>query len=399
MTSFEVNLITAFGRGRTLASALQARGFTVRVLDFTAAFSSTYARGTGPFPLPREARLPEQTRWLERLLPLERGLTFWLEDGPIELGSPMTPFFKATRDDMRGLDLARPSEFRADWLRRFLLQWASPLHSESWAVESGTPFSPEQSLGLMPSYADEAAMSFDELRAEGVQIVPCETVEFLQFEGSELSQIMVDAGQMMAFTADQWVWCLSSRETEIVNPEVAKRVFNKGIWRPEWSWVRFAASCEAGPWLEGMPPYTVLIGDVCLPWVYENATILRRLQPEGFHVWVKVPAKIVDQDASLAQWAASVERVLNTRLSLAKWHVSSDSAAICPHSPVFEAHHKDWGVPGHRNFYWIAPEVSPRIDFGARLEREAQIFTQLAEWRDEYLKKQGVTSDPALHAP
>jgi len=84
---------------------------------------------------------------------------------------------------------------------------------------------------------------------------------------------------------------------------------------------------------------------------------------------------------------------------MAKWTVDADDWAVCPNSPVFEAHHRDWGAPSWKNFEWIAPERLERLDMGARLEREAQCFTRLENWRNDQIKKQGAPSDTALHAP
>ena len=97
--------------------------------------------------------------------------------------------------------------------------------------------------------------------------------------------------------------------------------------------------------------------------------------------------------------ADECEAALNARLALAKWTVRRGSLSICPHSPVYEPHHKDGGRPGHRNFEWIAPETLPRLDFGARLEREAETYRRLVSYRDDRLKKQGAPRDPALHTP
>lgn len=398
MTNWQINLVTAFGRGEALAEALQNNAFSVRILDFTKAFSSEYAKGTGPFPIALDAGLPEHKKWLAEAERVERGLAFWLPEGPVELGSPMTPFYAETRNDVKALQ-GRAAEFKDDWLRRFLLQWASPLHHEPWTVDSGPMFPYESEIGLIPSYDEAQVMTFERFHSQGHPVISCTKIEDLQVDGSRLSEIAVEAGQSMAYTADQWVWCLSSRETEMLNPELAPRLFNKGIWRPEWSWVSFQAGCEAGPWLDGIPGYMIAVGDVFLPWVYANAVIVRRLQPDGLRLWMKVPAKQTGDSAQRARWAAEAEALLNSRLSMAKWTVDAAEMAICPHSPVFEAHHRDWGVPSWKNFEWIAPENMERLDMAARFEREIECFERLTQWRSDQIRKQGVPRDPTVHAP
>jgi hypothetical protein len=398
VNDWEVNLVSAFGRGETLALALQKNGFSVRILDFTAAYPSWCRHGQGPFPLMLEEYLPEQGKFLSEAERLPRGLSFWLPDGPIELNSPMTPYYAETRADVKALH-GKGAEFREDWLRRFLQQWASPLHIESWSSEAAESFPFQADIGLIPSYDESQAMSFERFQAQGFPVVACQSIKEVQFVSSNLAEVMVEAGQNMAFSADQWIWCLSSRETEMLNSSIAPRIFNRGIWRAEWAWASFEANCEAGPWLDGFPNHIVVIGDVFLPWVYANATVLRRLQPDGFRVWMKVPAKGIGESDQRAKWAEDAEALLNARLSMAKWRVEASEWSVCPHAPVFEAHHRDWGAPSHKNFEWIAPEVLPRLDLGARLEREAECFERLTGWRNDQLKKQGAHRDPAVHAP
>ena len=73
-----VNIVSAFGRGETLALALQDEGFDVRIIDFTKALGADWNTGAGPFPVAQKAYLPKQEKFLQELRPLPRGLTFWL---------------------------------------------------------------------------------------------------------------------------------------------------------------------------------------------------------------------------------------------------------------------------------------------------------------------------------
>jgi len=264
VTTWEVNLVTAFGRGESLAQRLQNNAFSVRVLDFTNAFPHENNRGPGPFPIAIEAEPAEQKAFLSEVDRLKRGLAFWLPDGPIELNSPMTPYYAETRADVKALH-GRAGDFKNDWLRRFLLQWASPLHSESWAIEAGSMFPFDSELGLIPTYDEKQVMSFERFQSQGNTVIACQNIKDVNFENSRLAEIVVEAGQAMAFGADQWIWCLSSRETETLNADLAAKIFNRGIWRPEWNWVSFQAACEAGPWLDGFPDLMVVLGDIYLP--------------------------------------------------------------------------------------------------------------------------------------
>lgn len=393
MSAIEVHVITAFGRGESLALALKAQGFLVRVLDFSNALPPEYLTSGGPFPLPREGSLPEQTTWLAEGETLPRGLAFWLNEGPLELGGPLTPFYTESRADLKALD--KPAkDFADDWLRRFLKLWASPYHRAAWdADQESSSFPARAPLVQVPAYDEKDAFGFSKVD----DVIRCTAWRDVQFVGPRLSEISVEAGQTLALSADQWVWCLSGHETELLNADLAKRVFPRGTWKPDWVWLALHADCEAGPWLDGFPAHMVVIGDRFLPWTYANAMVVRRAEPEGFRLWVKIPAAA--DGVRRQEIADECEAALNARLALAKWTVRRDSLSVCPHSPVYESHHKDGGRPGHRNFEWIAPETLPRLDFGARLQREAETYRRLVSYRDDHLKKQGAPRDPALHTP
>jgi len=394
----EVNLVSAFGRGESLAIELRNQGFTARVLDFTGALPSHCSRGVGPFPVVLRPFTSAQGQWQTKVAPLNRGLTFWLPDGPLELSGPMAAFYSENRKDIQSLE--KPSgTFAEDWLRRFLLQWSLAWQRDSWAVDKGSAFPSKEVLGLVPSHDEPQMASFERFRFEGYPVVTCDELVDLRLDNSQLSEVVVRSGQEMVLPAEQWIWCLSGRETEILSLDLSKKLFPRGVLRPEWSWMRLSARCEHGPWSSGFPDFTVVMGDVFLPWTYTNVVHLRRWGADGFQVWLKIPSQRAGESEARAGWAREVEDLLNRRLTLAKWTVSSEDWAICPHSPVFEQEPLMADSPKWKNWDWIAPETLPRLDLGARFEREAECFKRLKQWRSDQLKKQGVASDSPLHAP
>ena len=399
MNPNQINLVTAFGRGEDLARRLGEAGFSLRVLDFTEAFDATYRRGPGPFPIAREhfaGAFPES-----QLLP--RGLTFWLDDGPLELGGPMAEFF-AARTAVKVLRGAAPAaEYRQDWLRRFVKQMASPHYAEAWDIEDSFENFPwNQELFEISAYREESSLNFRAFRAQPSvdrQFVSAQRLEDVRLVNGRLSEIVVEAGQAMAFQADQWIWCLSSAETESLNAPLAQTLFPRGVARAEWSWISFQLSVAHGPWIEGLPAHIAMIGDMYLPFVYANLALLRRWKGDTFRAWMRVPATAVHQSDRRRDWVEELERRLNQRLPLAKWVVDPDDWGLCPHSPVFGLAERDRSVFKWKNWDWIAPETLSRLDFGARLERESLALKRIVQWRADQLKKQGASSDQTLHAP
>lgn len=400
MKDWPVTLVSAFGRAETLALALHENGFRVEVIDLTPAFPPEYRRGPGPFPIVNKTYLPAQRDLLKRTQPLVGGLTLWLKDGPLELTGPMAEFHAQSHPELKAWQQEDGrGDFTRTWLGRWLKQWASPIFNESWQEAKDTPFPAAEPLALLPVESEEQVMSFEHVMQKSVTVHSCTGLRDVRVENQRLLQIEVDCGRSLVVTAEQWIWCLSSYETQMLNPDVASKIFYRGALTPEWSWLSFEGSFQDGPWTNGLPPYVVVIGDVYLPWAYSNAAIFRRLEGLKFRVWIKVPrARGHDIDARRG-WALGIENNLRARLPQAEWSIDSSAWAQCPHSEVFAADVRHEAAGHWKNWDWISAENLPRLDLSVRLEREAASFARLNEWRNEQIKKQGVPRDPAIHAP
>lgn len=398
MSALEVNLISAFGRGETLAIGLQEHGFKVRVLDFTAAFSEKYNHGVGPFPVVRESYASIQKLWTDEVRSLPRGLSFWLPDGVLETKGPMADFFKRQNPafESAAKDEAQ-AEFKEDWLRRFMGSWAAPLHVESWlpALASSFPFLAD--VGLIPASKEPRVQTFERFQTLDYEYVPCKLIKDVSIKGSRLAGIEVESGSMKAFGGEHWVWCLAGHETELVGASCMERLFGKSLRRPEWVWMNLIGACERGDWSSAFPEYSIVLGDVFLPWNYANAFVMRWIEPDVFDVWMKVPAASVFHAEQRARWAKEAQDILMARLPHARWAVNPEEWSLCPHSPVFDLSTKDWRAPSWKNWDWIAPETLSRLDWSARLQAEARCYDRLIQLRNEKMKKQGVERDRALH--
>lgn len=391
----KVNLVSAFGRGETLALALLDKGFEVNVLDFTMAFPAEYHHGLGPFPVAMISYLPAQEAFLRNLRTLPRGVSFWLPAGPLETHGPMASFFEQNSQAMKNWRAGKPvADFASDWMRRFFKQWASPYMSDSWVEHDETSLPAEAAFATAVWAGD-----FSLLRAGGHQVVRCQALLDVQTEKSRIVDIEVESGRGAALQADQWVWCLSSQETEIVGPSIVAKVFPRGVRKSAWSWISFAVRTSKCSWTEGLPEYIVAMSDIRLPWSYTNLSVLQREGDDTYRLWLKVPSERVHDTDARRKWAAELQELYCQRLPDAKWYVDSSQWNICPHSAVFDESWRTEPVDKWRNWDLIAPETLERLDFSARLEREAESFERLIQWRHDRQKKQGALGDQALHAP
>jgi hypothetical protein len=397
-----VNVVTAFGRAETLALALETAGFQVQVFDFSEALGPEWQRGAGPFPIQRKEFIPAQAPLLAESRRLPRGLTFWLKDGPIELGGPMMGFFENKYPFVKDLKSGRNSagEFSETWLRNYMCHWASPTFHESWEPgDTRSLFPYNQELAVIPASLESRVMSFERYQTLELKYMQVQALHDVQFEGSRLVEVELDNGSPLAARAAQWVWCLSSEETEKLGAKVAQALFPRGMRKAAWRWIGFEGRTLRGSWSAGFPEYINVIGDVHLPWTYANHAILRWTEPDRFHAWMMVPAASATVGIRQQEWARDIETLLNGRLPMADWKLTEKAPWLCPNSPVFDEGEPGEGAMAWKNGDWIAPETLPRLDLSARLEREAKCFQKLVQWKNEQMKKQGARGDLALHSP
>jgi len=398
--SWSVNMISAYGRGETLALALQENGFDVQILDFTDALGPEWNRGLGPFPVAATSFLPAQDNFLGEARPLARGLTFWMPEGPLELSGPMSDFFGEREASVKHLRTTAAPDFAEDWLRRFMKMWTSPYQWESWQAKSApVTFPYADHIGLVPVTKEKRVMSFERFQTLENKWVAASVLRDVQFEGARITELEVESGRREAYRSPQWIWCLSSEETDRVGVEVAQHLFANKIRKAEWRWMSFQGRCDSGPWSSGFPEYTVVMNDLHLPWTYTNVMALRWIDRDVFQLWIKVPAAACLKEDRRFEWAEEARAHLFKRLPQASWSVDSSTWSLCPHSPVYDLNVQEESLPGWKNWDWIAPESLARLDISARLEREAQCHNRLVQWRAEQLKKQGAHRDHALHAP
>lgn len=403
MSQWSVNMISAFGRGETLALALHENGFQVRIYDFTAMFAQEYHRGAGPFPIVDKAFVPAQREFLNEVAIQPQGLTLWLKDGPLELTGPFSAVHIHSHPEVQAWKTESSSgDFSRQWLNRFLRQWTSAYFSDSARdTTRDQAFPAELMLGTIPAARETSLFNFERVRAKGVEVIPCTSFRDVQFQAGRMCELEVSAGQALAVRAAQWIWCLSSSETQTFDGEssVSQKVFGRHIYVPEWAWVSFRGGMHKGPWTEGLPSSFMVIGDVYLPWCYGNCVMINRSDDLRFRAWMKVPRSRMHDIDARRQWSAEAEKILWARLPMAEWKIDSADWSVCPHSEVYSSSTRGTRLNRFRNCHLITPESLARLDIGARLEREAETFRELLKWRNEQMKKQGARRDHAVHAP
>ena len=103
MNTYDLVVISAFGRGHWLALEFASRGWRVLLQDVTASLGDFDHRDVeGPFGLLEAADLhPSQRARLVdegEFVQVPGGFTLWLPEGPLEFRSELTPFLLRARE-------------------------------------------------------------------------------------------------------------------------------------------------------------------------------------------------------------------------------------------------------------------------------------------------------------
>ena len=152
--SYEVSVISAFGRGDLLASELKTRGFEVALIDVSQSLGErSIAELEGPFPLVRPSPLlASHLEWLMlRVFPeVGQGLCLWMNQGPVDFRGPLADFYLRKHP---AAEFFR--KYSIDWLqggqkRAEILKSLASDFSQSWMINFAHSFASHQFLSSIP---------------------------------------------------------------------------------------------------------------------------------------------------------------------------------------------------------------------------------------------------------
>lgn len=401
MSPWKVTIVTAFGRGESLALMLADSGFTVRILDFTPGLPKRYGSGPGPFPILQQMFLPSQKPIVTELQILSRGICFWLPSGPIELAGPMASFYQEHNPAVMTLVTNEEgADFESDWMRKWMHHWVSPYYCESWQRTFGRSFSGREPLGFWNEQDEKDHFSFTSFKSTGGDYSECSGLVDMQAVGSRLVEIEAESKRSFAEQSEQWIWQLSTHETRLLNPRVAETLFGRDVREPTWHWMCVTAELSQARGPTGMPDYGAMVEDLYQPWTHENVIVWRWLTDFKVQLWLKVPASYWEDEASRRQVLVRMQSVWEMRMPGVKWKFDFDSWWVNPACAQYPLSTREWSLAHWKNWNWISPESDGRVDFAARLESGAQAYHRLIQWRNDLVQKQGEKQgDSEIHAP
>ena len=424
-----VAVISAFGRGDLLAGELKTRGFDVTIVDVSKGLvKRSLPDLEGPFPVSCPYPiLPAHLEWLmtQSFDDISNGFCVWLKSGPIEMRGPLADFYtssvKAVNEFRKYVEAVAENVFKKSDLNKrveelpFEDRWLIELSHTFASNElrdlpdchlSNEPFPFHQTLDI-PIFT-EANMQkvLNEIKATGVRLMETEGVSDVQVERGVLKEIELNMGRKEVLECRYYVWCLSSEETETISKKVAQKLFSNGAIHSDWAWRRFQVHSGKSSLDNIVPKYLMLMDDIHFPWAYDNMTILKRRKPELADLWVRLPSENSRKPDQLKQFTEKLEEKLRERFPRWSMRLEAPWDEGPPLYPVFEPEtKKSFARIKLSNFIFEGPEVSDRLDWAGRFQKQSESLVRLQMLKSQDLakavktEKKDKSDDHALHAP
>ncbi len=316
-----VLIVSAYGREHWLAVQLVRLGFDVQLIEVTHKLGKwTPSHYEGPFGI---FISPVWTAsYIDRLFQeritheAPNGFSIWLKDGPIELRSPVTTYrleqlnqkekilkYVHNHDgysDSQKKDTANRLEnlsFNEKWFAK-LAHYLMANKTIPTIVENENYLNRELICPLLDAFflrrPQESALesSLQWCESQGVVVVRNGEVPDLAIHGSEVEGFEVQSAKSGFVRAHQFIWGLSSLETQYAFPKVFHKIF-KDTAVPDYSWQKFKVKLADTPEQKVLPISFLMIENLEFPWVHENFAIVNKnltdQNSDEFDVWILIP--------------------------------------------------------------------------------------------------------------
>lgn len=414
MTQTPVLIVSAFGRGHTLAEDLARSEIPVTLIDVSGCLGEVSAEDDeGPFGFfSHGLSHAEGQRLLEDHPPLLQvnGFTWMLETGPFEMKGPLTAFHceklripplvwrAATEDETLGSrehNFLLNGDFDRTWLfhlgRSFFANVMRP-NFRAGLVPHGQPFTGDFFVRSMSRAG--LKKSFEAVERSGIRVfVGAQILDAGRRSSSLLQSIEFKrAGSDTAelIEAEQFVWFLSGEETEKVSGRLQEKIFPHGVVRPEMCWLRLRVKIPSVAQRESLPLHSVWVKDRALPWSHENLFVLMRTSnAESFDIWFRIPEMYRLQRDYVLSLIDNIRAEIEQRLDFSGLQildlpvsVTKQPQEIGPsrHPLYSEDDLAEFLPPKWKNFHWSGLETAHGAGWNALLLRSRGLGVGLKKW-------------------
>ncbi|MFP5520502.1 MAG: hypothetical protein ACLGGX_11405 [Bdellovibrionia bacterium] len=225
MNTIPVIIVSIFGRGHDLAASLKTQGLDVMLVDLSPLMGKwSVEEIEGPFGLLKNDKLSalQQQRLTEddSMLEIEKGFTFWLGQQLLEMKSPLTPVLNERLHlDLNSVGALVKNVKKANLLHRFFNSFSRSQYFGFDQQPKDTPTHPNwgQSFLIRKATRQGLERSFAWLESLGVKVIKESKLVDLALKGSAtVTAIELAAPTAGLFSAEKFIWCLSSEETKLL---------------------------------------------------------------------------------------------------------------------------------------------------------------------------------------
>ncbi len=431
-TRADVVIVSSYGRGNWLAFELRTLGLEVILVDV----SESTGRQTpedveGPFGYFQATQLtPSQRARLDSedyADVIEDGFVVWLKSGPIDLRGPQAQELLARHKisaeaksyvekydqltEKNRSELTRKMNhdtFEKTWFAQLAHSLGCPVAmSANKFLDEGRPlplFSP-YSVRRVSRLGHEKSLTW--LQEKGVRVLQKAKISDVALRGAEMLNIEVSSQWSGVLSADQFIWCLTSEETQHFSKEFVGDFFSNGVLRPEWVWLRFRFEITGEQLVSTLPVRFLVIEDESLPWSHANMMWVQKTPSSGlFDVWMRAPAVHRFQRSYHEKLATDAAQILSSRLPGAELKINEypqehqyDEAVLGPaRHQMYSA--KSWhkhSVRRFKNIHFDGPELWPMLDWNGQFEFQNKILANLKIWKtDRDLRLEKLRAKAAL---
>ena len=338
---------------------------------------------------------------------LDQGLSIWLKSGPLEMKGPVAlhrlaqlGISEKVIQYVQGqviLEQISNLDFKNSWL-------AHLAHGFSSNVSTLLPetYSEGRRQNLFASYFHRPATrvgiekSLQRCQAAGVQEIKNVSITDLSFEDKKnMRGLEIKTDRQEIYRAEQFVWCLSSDETGMLNSKIQKSLFPKGAVEPEWNWIRYRVKLKPlSPGAEltrhEIPGHCLLIEDLLLPWTHENYVVLiQTASADLFDAWIKIPQGhrfhkeyLEEKAQSLCQLLAA--RIPDNQVSISEYPQEASYAfnQLGPsRHPVYSlGMKKQLQERKLSNLYYDGPEQWQSLGWEGNMTHQQAISREIQDW-------------------
>jgi hypothetical protein len=428
--TFDVVIVSAQGRENWMALELMRQGKKVAVLDYSPKMSLWAPEDLeGPFGVfqsrqnqpSQMARLADE----EPLLNQDVGWVVWPKSGPVEMTGPLSKFqldslkqnesvleyvriadTKSDEEKSRLKSLMEHLPFNQTWLAELSHQLASTIYAEN---REGHLFSTPLPL-FAPFFIrrlTRRGIANGRVRLLESGVVILDNPGDIRFDINE-GKIQLAVCGDHPIKAKNWIWLLSTAETQFALPVAFGQVFPHGLLKPEWQWMRYRIKTEVSPQVAQLPDNFVLLEDVFLSWTHENLAIFQRTnRPDDFDFWIRVPSTQRFNKEYIEKKGELVIDQFRRRLPKLVAHISDwpqetiyKETELGPSLyPVFDSQQRrKFKTSNFSGFHFGGPEFWNSLNWGGRFRHHEKILAKLQAQEIELkIKKGEIQSDREIH--